>query len=181
MNIIETPLKDCYLIEVPFVEDNRGFFMEVFNQQKLNKELDIQFEIKQVNVSNSFKNVLRGLHYQDPPCAQTKLVGVMQGAVHDVVVDLRKDSPTYMKHYKATLDQPNKFMLVPYGFAHGYNTLEDNTLFYYFVDAFYSPEHEKGIRYNDNDLNIDWGFLAEPIVSERDLKQPLLSMTQINF
>lgn len=181
MKITETPLKDCYLIEVTSFGDERGFFMEAFNQDRLNQELGLQFEVKQVNFASSSKNVLRGLHYQDAPYSQTKLVGVTRGAVYDMVVDLRKDSPTYLKSYKATLDEPGKLLLVPRGLAHGYYTLENDTLFYYFVDAVYSPDHEKGVLYNDKELNLDWGFSDDPIVSQKDLNQPTLAEVQNNF
>jgi dTDP-4-dehydrorhamnose 3,5-epimerase len=181
MKITPTPLKDCFLIEVTSFGDDRGFFMESFNQKGLNDELGIEFEIKQVNFAGSSKNVLRGLHYQDSPYSQTKLVGVTHGAVLDVVVDLRQDSPTYLKHYKARLDQKGVLLLVPKGFAHGYYTLADDTLFYYFVDAFYSPDHEKGLLYNDEELNIDWELNDTPLVSAKDLAQPPLSMVHNNF
>jgi len=181
MKITETPLKDCYTLEVTSFGDQRGFFMEAFNQDRLNNELGIQFDIKQVNFAGSAKNVLRGLHYQDAPYSQTKLVGVTRGAVSDMVVDLRKNSPTYLKSYKATLNEPGKLLLVPRGFAHGYHALADDTLFYYFVDAVYSPEHEKGLLYNDKDLNLDWGFQSDPIVSQKDLNQPSLAEVENNF
>ena len=181
MNITKTPLKDCSLIEVPSFGDERGFFMEAFNHQKIKEELGIQFDIQQVNFASSSKNVLRGLHYQDAPFSQTKLVGVTRGAVMDVAVDIRKDSPSYLQHYTVVLDHPTKLFLVPKGFAHGYVALTDDTLFFYFVDAPYSPEHELGILYNDDTLDINWGFLEEPIVSEKDLKQPTLDMAKNNF
>ena len=181
MTITQTPLKDCYLIEIDKKGDDRGFFMESFNQDTLYKELGVRFEIKQVNFAGSGKNVLRGLHYQDAPFAQSKLVGVARGAVIDVIVDIRKDSPTYLQHFKTKLDRPNLLLMVPPGFAHGYYSLEDNTLFYYFVDAFYSPSHEQGILYNDTDLGIDWELIGQPIVSNKDLNQPKLTEVKNHF
>ena len=181
MKITETPLKDCYLIEATAFGDERGFFMEAFNKQKLKEELNVEFEIEQVNFASSAKNVLRGLHYQDAPYSQTKLVGVTRGAVIDLVVDLRKDSPSYLQHYKVLLDHPSKLFLVPKGFAHGYLTLSDDTLFYYLVDAPYSPKHEMGILYNDPALNIDWGQQDSPIVSDKDLNQPTLDKVHNHF
>ncbi len=173
MEVIATPLKDCYIIKVPVFGDDRGFFLESFNQRKL-KEKGIDFEVKQVNFAKSEKNVLRGLHYQEEPNAQAKLVGVLNGAVVDVVVDIRVDSPTYLQHYKIILDSNDTFLLVPKGFAHGYHTLKDKTIFYYAVDQFYAPDSEKGIRFDDQKLQIDWELTNTPKVSEKDLKQPYL-------
>ena len=173
MEVIETPLKDCFIIKVPVFGDNRGFFLESFNQRRL-KEEGIDFEVRQINFAKSEKNVLRGLHYQEEPNAQSKLVGVINGAVLDVVVDIRPESPTYLRHYKIRLDSNDTFLLVPKGFAHGYYTLEDETIFYYAVDQFYAPESEKGIRFDDQKLEIDWELTKTPKVSEKDLKQPYL-------
>jgi len=181
MKITPTPLKDCVLIDVTVKGDERGAFMESFNQKRLFDATGIMFEVKQVNFAVSVKNVLRGLHYQDAPFSQAKLVGVTRGKVMDVVVDIRKDSPTYLQHFKTILDRPNLLLLVPRGFAHGYYSLTDDTLFYYFVDAFYSPEHEKGILYNDPSLAIDWELFDNPIVSEKDLKQPSLAQVVNHF
>lgn len=181
MTVSETGLKDCYLIELDSYGDDRGFFMESFNRNRILEAIDITFEVKQVNFAASAKNVLRGLHYQDKPYAQTKLVGVTRGAVMDLVVDIRKDSPTYLQHFKVILDRPTKQLLVPKGFAHGYLSLEDDTLFYYFVDEFYAPDHEKGVLYNDPELRIDWDFSEDPIVSPKDLKQPKLADVLNNF
>jgi dTDP-4-dehydrorhamnose 3,5-epimerase len=181
MKVTPTPLQDCYLIEIDKKGDDRGFFMESFNQDALYKELGIRFEIKQVNFAGSSKNVLRGLHYQDAPFGQAKLVGVARGAVMDVVVDIRKNSPTYLKHFKTVLDRPNLLVMVPPGFAHGYYSLMDDTMFYYFVDAFYSPDHEKGILYNDNNLGINWEIDGGPIVSPKDLNQPKLNEVVNHF
>lgn len=170
MELIKTPLKDCYVLKSTLFGDDRGFFLEAFHQMKL-KEVGIDFEVKQINFAQSSKSVLRGLHFQVAPFAQNKLVGVVQGAVLDVVVDLRKDSPSYLQHFKLKIDQPDTLLLVPKGFAHGYHTLSDQTLFYYAVDVFYSPEHERGLLYNDKALGIDWELDEPPLVSPKDRQQ----------
>lgn len=175
MEVIDTPLKDCFVIKVPVYGDNRGFFLESFNQRKL-KEKGIDFEVKQVNFAKSEQNVLRGLHYQEAPNAQSKLVGVINGAVLDVVVDIRPESPTYLKHYKIILDSNDTFLLVPKGFAHGYHTLQDDTIFYYAVDQFYAPDSENGIRFDDQKLGINWELRTTPKISEKDLNQPFLNI-----
>ncbi len=181
MNIEITPLKDCFLIDVPKFGDDRGFFMESFNKAHFKEKTGIDFDIKQVNFASSSKDALRGLHYQDKPFAQAKLVGVTRGAVLDVVVDIRKDSPSYLQNFRVVLDTPSKMLYVPKGFAHGYKSLVDDTLFFYFVDEFYSPENEKGVLYNDPSLDIDWELTDDPVVSAKDLKQPTLDHVQNNF
>ena len=181
MKVTETSLKDCFLIDLNSFGDDRGFFMESFNHSRIEEALGMDFNVKQVNFASSSKNVLRGLHYQDSPHAQTKLVGTTQGAVLDVVVDIRKDSPTYLQHYKVVLDRPALQLLVPKGFAHGYLSLKEDTLFYYFVDEFYSPTHEKGVLYNDPEIKIDWLLTEEPVVSEKDLAQPIIANVINNF
>ncbi len=174
MEVIQTGLKDCVIIKSKAFGDERGFFLESFHQNKL-KELGVAMEIKQINFAKSQKNVLRGLHFQLPPFEQAKLVGVISGAVLDVVVDLRTESPSYLKSFCLEISSPDTFFFVPKGFAHGYFTRTDDTIFYYAVDNFYSPSHETGVRYNDPDLNIDWGNTTQAIVSQKDLKQPLLN------
>ena len=171
MEIIETPLKDCVIVKTKMFGDDRGFFMETFNQRELEK-YGIYFDVKQINFAKSGKNVLRGLHFQKEPHAQTKLVGVIAGSVIDVVVDMRKDSPTFKESFKLEIDARDTFLLIPKGFAHGYYTLEENTVFYYAVDNFYNAEAESGLIYNDTQLNIDWGLIGLPLASEKDLKQP---------
>lgn len=175
MEVIATPLKDCFIIKMPKFGDERGFFLESFNQLKL-KDAGIEFDVRQVNFAKSAKNVLRGLHYQRDDFAQAKLVGVINGAVMDVAVDIRKESPTYMQHFSIKLEDQGTLFLVPRGFAHGYYTLADDTIFHYAVDNFYSPDHEAGLRYNDPSLNIDWQLKEEPLVSIKDLNQPLLKI-----
>ena len=171
MEVIKTPLKDCLIIKTKMFGDDRGFFMESFNQRQF-LENGIDFEVKQINFAKSGKNVLRGLHFQKNPHAQTKLVGVISGAVLDVVVDMAKDSSTFKQTYRLKIESRDTFLLIPKGFAHGYYTLEENTIFYYAVDNFYNPEAESGLIYNDKQLNIDWGLIGLPLISEKDLKQP---------
>ncbi len=168
MEIIQTPLKDCVIIKTKQHGDERGFFLESFNQRELSDN-GVVFEVRQINFAKSQRNVLRGLHFQRKPMEQAKIVGVISGAVLDVVVDMRKESPTYLKHFKLKIDSPEVLLMVPRGFAHGYHTLLDNTVFYYAVDNFYSPENEGGILYNDGMLGIDWELKGSPIVSEKDL------------
>lgn len=178
MEIVETPLKDCFIIKTKVHGDDRGFFLESFNQRELNKA-GIDFEVKQINFAKSEKNVLRGLHFQKSPYAQTKLVGVMSGSVIDVVVDLRQESTTFKQHFTLKIDSRDTFLIVPKGFAHGYYTLEDETLFYYAVDNFYQPEAESGLIYNDPELKIDWGLIGLPIISEKDKNQPSLNEAHV--
>jgi dTDP-4-dehydrorhamnose 3,5-epimerase len=173
MEVIQTGLKGCVVIKADLHGDHRGFFLESFNKRAF-KSFGINFEVAQINFAKSSKNVLRGLHYQKEPMAQSKLVGVISGAVIDTVVDIRPNSETFLKNFQIKISDQATFLLVPKGFAHGYYTLEDDTVFYYAVDDFYSKEHEDGIRYNDPDLNIDWQLLDEPQVSEKDLNQELI-------
>ncbi|WP_077329105.1 dTDP-4-dehydrorhamnose 3,5-epimerase [Virgibacillus siamensis] len=181
MNIIETKLPGVLIIEPAVFEDNRGFFMESYNQNKF-AEKGIQNQFVQDNHSlSAAKGVLRGLHYQANPMAQAKLVRCTRGEIFDVAVDIRKDSPTFGQWTGITLSAGNKKqLLVPKGFAHGFCTLTENVEVMYKVDAFYSPEHDKGIRWNDPDIAVDWP-VDEPILSEKDQHQPFLSEADINF
>ena len=178
MEIIETGLKDCFVVKSNAFGDDRGFFLETFHQKKL-QDLGVLIDVKQVNFAKSQKNVLRGLHFQLPPFDQAKLVGVISGSVMDVVVDLRPNSPSFLKTYKFVISSPDTLLYVPRGFGHGYLTMENNTLFHYAVDNFYSPEHESGVRFDDPQLNIDWGDISNVLVSPKDLKQPLLKELEL--
>lgn len=178
MEIIKTPLKDCVIIKSKLFGDQRGFFLESFNQQKL-FELGLQMEVKQINFAKSGKNVLRGLHFQREPMAQAKLVSVVSGGVIDVAVDIRKSSPTFGQSFVLEINSPDTLLYIPRGFAHGYYTLAEDTVFYYAVDNFYAPTHEGGVLFSDPALNLDWPFVEQPLVSEKDLKQPLLSQATI--
>jgi dTDP-4-dehydrorhamnose 3,5-epimerase len=172
MEIIETKISDLLIVKPAVFEDNRGYFFESYNKEKfLSKGIDHNFV--QDNESKSMKGVLRGLHFQAPPFAQGKLVRVMKGAVLDVAVDIRKNSPTYGNWASIVLTESNKWMYwVPAGFAHGFVTLEDNTVFFYKCTNVYSKVSEGSIRWNDPDLNIDWG-VENPILSEKDQISPL--------
>ena len=166
MTIENTNIEDLVLITPKVFKDNRGYFLESFNANKLSKVIKTNFV--QDNESLSQKNVLRGLHFQVPPFAQAKLIRVIQGSILDVAVDLRKNSPTYGEHFKVVLSGDNKKQLfVPEGFAHGFLCLEDNTILNYKCSNYYAPDCENAIIWNDEDLKIDWG-MKQPILAEKD-------------
>ncbi|MDP1621506.1 MAG: dTDP-4-dehydrorhamnose 3,5-epimerase [Bacteroidales bacterium] len=171
MEITKTRLEGLLIIKPDVFEDDRGYFFESFNQEKfLNAGLDLKF--LQDNESKSKKGVLRGLHFQAPPFAQGKLVRVIRGSVVDVAVDIRKESPTYGKWDSVVLTGQNKWMYwVPPGFAHGFVTLEDDTIFFYKCTNVYNKASEGSILWNDPNLNINWG-VAEPLISEKDQVAP---------
>ena len=169
MNFIKTEIADVYIIEPSVFGDNRGYFLESFN---LNTFEENVYPIKfvQDNESKSSKGVLRGLHFQKPPYNQAKLVRCIEGRVMDVAVDIRKGSPTYGKHIAVELSGENKRQLfVPRGFAHGFSVLSESAVFAYKVDNMYAPEFDFGIKWNDKELNIDWGLPEEEVhLSEKD-------------
>lgn len=173
MEIVKTEIQDLLIIKPQVFEDDRGYFFESYNHDKFAAHgVDVQFV--QDNESRSMKNVLRGLHFQKPPFAQGKLVRVMRGSVLDVAVDLRKSSPTYGKWASIVLSDKNKWMYwIPAGFAHGFLTLEDNTVFFYKCTNVYNKPSEGSIRWNDPDLNIDWGKDIIPVLSDKDKVSPL--------
>jgi dTDP-4-dehydrorhamnose 3,5-epimerase len=173
MNVEQTFIGDLVILTPDVFEDERGYFFESYNKSKLSG-LGIDIDFVQDNQSFSQKGTLRGLHYQNAPFAQTKLVRVLQGEIMDVAVDLRKDSPTYGKHFGIRLTAENKKqLLVPQGFAHGFSVLSETAVVLYKCDQFYNKQSEGGIRYDDETLNIDWGMdLADAIVSEKDLVLP---------
>jgi dTDP-4-dehydrorhamnose 3,5-epimerase len=181
VKITETSLPGVLLIEPKVFGDHRGFFMESYNK-KLFAEYGLDFDFIQDNHSLSQQaGTIRGLHYQLNPKAQTKLVRVTRGAIYDVVVDIRKGSPTFGKWQGFILSADNKRqLLVPKGFAHGFCTLVENTEVQYKVDEYYSPEHDRGILWNDPALGIDWPT-TNPILSDKDTKHPLLADAEINF
>ncbi|MCK9398849.1 MAG: dTDP-4-dehydrorhamnose 3,5-epimerase [Bacteroidales bacterium] len=169
MNLIKTKIEDLVLIQPDVFPDARGYFYESFQKEKF-RNLGINVDFVQDNESMSQGNVLRGLHFQKPPFAQGKLVRVVRGSVLDVAVDLRKGSKTYGKWKSSVLSAANKLMMwIPEGFAHGFLTLEDDTIFQYKCTNFYNKESESGIIWNDPDLQIIWGN-DNPLVSEKDLK-----------
>ena len=174
MNITETYLKGCFILEPKVFDDARGRFFESFNKQNFEQKTGLQINFVQDNQSISQRGVLRGLHLQKGIHAQTKLVRVIKGKVLDVAVDLRKDSPTFGKHFSIELSgENNKQLFVPRGFAHGFVTLESNTIFSYKCDNYYNKEAEGGVIYNDKDLNIDWKLTENEIfLSEKDIILP---------
>jgi dTDP-4-dehydrorhamnose 3,5-epimerase len=181
MLIIETKLPGAKLIESSVFGDHRGFFMESYNEEVFFKH-GITNRFVQDNHSLSVEaGVLRGLHYQLSPKAQTKLVRVTAGAIYDVIVDIRKGSPTFGKWQGFILSSANKRqLLVPKGFAHGFCTLVPNTEVQYKVDEFYSPDHDRGIAWDDPALCIDWPTLR-PILSDKDRSHPNLNEAENNF
>ena len=172
MQFINTPLAGLLIIQPTVFEDSRGYFFESYNRN-LFKQNGIAVEFAQDNQSLSQKNVLRGLHFQNPPFAQGKLVRVIQGAVLDAVVDIRKKSATYGQSFAYELNEMNKTMMwIPVGFAHGFLTLKNNTIFSYKCTEIYNKESEDAILWNDPDINIKWG-INKPALSEKDTKAKL--------
>jgi len=181
MNFIRCEIPDVVLIEPKIHGDERGYFVETFREDKVSDFLGYKIDFCQDNESKSKKGVLRGLHYQLPPFAQTKLVRVIKGKVLDVAVDIRKGSPTFGKYVAVELnDQNKKQLLIPRGFAHGFVVLEDDTIFAYKVDSYYSPECDRGIAFNDEEIGIDW-ILDEKqlLVSKKDKNAPMLKEAEL--
>ncbi len=181
MDVIPTKLGDVYIIEPQVFKDGRGWFMESYSRMKLKtKGIDIAF----VQDNHSFsaqKGVLRGLHFQKAPMAQTKLVRCTRGAILDVAVDIRKGSPDYKKWVAVELSEENKRqLLVPKGFAHAFLTLTDNAEVQYKADEFYSKECDRSILYSDPSIGIDWGGIR-PVLSDKDKNAPLLDESDANF
>ena len=177
MTATETKLRGCFIIEPKVFKDPRGYFFESFNQNKFNELIGKTIDFVQDNESFSSKGVLRGLHFQTGEYAQAKLVRVIKGTVLDVVVDMRKDSPTFSKHFSIELSEENKTQLfVPKGFAHGFIVLSDMAIFSYKCNNFYNKASEQGLRYDDPSLGVDWILPEEDfIVSDKDLVLPTLS------
>lgn len=183
MQFLRTSIPDVVIVEPIVHGDDRGYFIETFRNDKLEEFLGYKINFCQDNESKSSKGVLRGLHYQLYPTAQTKLVRVTQGRVLDVAVDIRKNSPTFGQHVAIELSGENKRqLLVPRGFAHGFVVLEDDTTFAYKVDNYYSPQNDRGIAFDDVGLDIDWILEDNELkLSEKDIKQPLLKNTNDLF
>ena len=183
MNFIRTKIPEVVIVEPVVHGDERGYFVETFRADKLENFLGYKIDFCQDNESKSSRGVLRGLHYQLAPSAQTKLVRVIQGRVLDVAVDIRKGSPTFGKHVSVELSSENKRqLLVPRGFAHGFVVLEDDTIFAYKVDNYYSPENDRGILFSDEVLGIDWLVPHNELkFSAKDKIQPKLSETNDIF
>ena len=175
MKIEKTFIEDLIVVEPTIFEDERGYFFEAYSQTKF-EDLGINIEFVQDNQSFSKKGTLRGLHYQNPPFAQTKLIRVLEGEIMDVVVDLRKDSKTFKKSFSIILSEKNKKqLLIPQGFAHGFSVLSQSASVIYKCDQCYNKESEGGIRFDDPSLHIDWGMeLEDAIVSEKDQILPFI-------
>lgn len=175
MEKIETGFEGLYVIKPRIFQDSRGYFFESYNKNSFEK-IGINENFIQDNQSLSQKNTLRGLHFQAPPNAQGKLIRVIKGGVLDVVVDIRKNSKMYGQHFAIELTETNFLMLyIPQGFAHGFKSLEDNTIFSYKCTDVYHPETEGGLLWNDRELNINWD-VDSPIVSEKDTKYQPFSL-----
>lgn len=175
MNIIQTEIKDVIIIEPRVLGDERGYFFESFSQQKFAEQI-CKTTFVQDNESKSRYGVLRGLHFQKPPFAQSKLVRVVQGKVLDIAVDIRKESPTFGKHVAVELSSQNKRQLfIPRGFAHGFVVLSEEVIFQYKCDNYYNPEQEGSVLWSDPALQIDWKIPHKDIIlSEKDKTSPLL-------
>ena len=182
MEIIKTNIEGVVIIEPRIFKDDRGYFFESFSQREFEEKV-CKTTFVQDNESKSSYGVVRGLHFQKPPFAQSKLVRVIKGAVLDVAVDIRKDSPTFGQYVSVELTGENhRQFFIPRGFAHGFSVLSEEVIFQYKCDNFYSPQSEGAIAWNDPDLNIDWRIPAEKVVlSEKDSKHPRLKDWQNVF
>lgn len=174
MQVVTTPLKDCYIITPQIFEDERGYFYEKFNERTFEKLTGQNGHFVQDNISKSTYGVIRGIHFQKGIQAQAKLVSCLEGRVWDIAVDLRKDSLSFGMWYGAELSAENKLQIyLPRGFAHGFAVLSETAIFAYKCDNYYNKESEGGILWNDKDLNIDWKIPNEDIVlSEKDMNLP---------
>ena len=183
MKFIRQAIPEVLLIEPTVHGDSRGYFVETFRQDLFEEALGYKVNFVQDNESRSTKGVLRGLHYQLPPYAQAKLVRVVDGAVLDVAVDIRKSSPTFGQHVVAELTSESKRQLfIPHGFAHGFVVLSDSVTFAYKVDNYYAPEFDRGIAFNDSSLNIDWQLPLDVLqLSDKDQHHPNLPDTKDLF
>ena len=182
MEIIKTNIEGVVIIEPRIFKDDRGYFFESFSQREFEEKV-CKTTFVQDNESKSSYGVVRGLHFQKPPFAQSKLVRVIKGAVLDVAVDIRKDSPTFGQYVSVELTGENhRQFFIPRGFAHGFSVLSEEVIFQYKCDNFYSPQSEGAIAWNDSDLNIDWRIPVEEVVlSEKDSKHPKLKDWQSVF
>lgn len=174
LELEKTPLKDCFILKPSVFQDHRGTFMESYNQKRFEEVTGLHVNFVQDNQSTSQKGVLRGLHFQKGSFAQAKLVRAVWGEILDVVVDMRPASPTFKRSFKVVLNNINNYQLfVPAGFAHGFLTLSENSVFAYKCDQFYNKEADAGIIWNDPTLNIDWEYPAEELIlSEKDVDLP---------
>ena len=177
MNVISTPIADCYIIKPNIFEDDRGFFFESFNERLFNEKIGSDIHFVQDNQSYSTLGVLRGLHYQQGEFAQAKLVRVLKGEVLDVAVDLRVGSATYGQHFSVALSAKNQLQLfIPRGFAHGFVVLSEEAEFFYKCDNYYNKASEGGLHFADPDLMIDWQLPStQLLISDKDAVLPFLS------
>ena len=179
MEIVERVLTDAFVLKPSIFEDDRGYFYESFNENRFNEMVGKEYNFVQDNQSFSSKGTLRGLHFQTGSAAQSKLVRVVKGAAYDVALDLRLDSPTLKQWYGVELSESNHLQfLIPRGFAHAFVALKDSTIFQYKVDNYYSAEHDGGIIWNDEELNIEWPNLRLEL-SEKDKYLPKLNQLNI--
>ncbi len=182
MEVRETGIQDLVIIKPRVFDDPRGYFFESYNEGGFN-ELGLDYRFVQDNQSSSNYGVIRGLHYQLFPKAQTKLVRVLQGKIWDVAVDLRKDSPTFLEWRGVELSAENHLqLLVPRGFAHGFSVLSRTAVVFYKCDELYSKEYEAGFRFDDPEIGVDWKLdAADRILSDRDMAMPRLNDAKLNF
>ena len=182
MDTVKTSIPDLFIVKPKVFEDNRGFFYESYNKEVFSK-IGLDYTFVQDNHSKSKRGVLRGMHYQLGPMAQAKLVSVLSGKVLDVVVDIRKGSPTFGKWEAVELSSENKLsLMIPRGFAHGFLVLSETAEFFYKCDNFYSKEHEAGFKFDDPEVNIDWGNeVNNYILSDKDQLLPEFKKAAINF
>jgi dTDP-4-dehydrorhamnose 3,5-epimerase len=175
MRFTETRLKGVFILESERLEDERGFFARTFCQKEFEVH-GLNSKIVQCNISyNKHKGTLRGMHYQAAPMAEAKLVSCTRGAIYDVIIDLRPESPTYCQWLAEELNAENsKMVYIPEGFAHGFQSLEDDTEVFYQMSVFYSPEHTRGVRWDDPVFGIEWP-LNSKIISEKDMNYPLIN------
>jgi dTDP-4-dehydrorhamnose 3,5-epimerase len=180
MEIVEKVLTDAFILKPSVYKDDRGYFYESFNKRAFESLIGIKIDFIQDNQSYSSKGTLRGLHFQTGDSAQAKLVRVSKGAAYDVAVDLRPNSPTYKLWYGVELSEENHLQFfIPKGFAHAFVALEENTIFQYKVDNYYSKENDRGVIWNDEDLNINWPDVKLEL-SEKDKNQPKLNQLNLN-
>jgi len=183
MKFTPQSIPEVILIVPDIFEDERGYFFETYREDMLEKEIGYKVKFCQDNESKSTRGVLRGLHYQLPPCGQAKLVRVTEGRVLDVAVDIRKSSSTFGRHVAIELTSENKNQLfIPQGFAHGFVTLSRSAIFAYKVDNYYSPKHDRGLAYNDKDLSINWKLPEKDLkLSDKDCNHPTLAISKDIF
>lgn len=183
MNVTKTNIEGLLIVEPRVFGDDRGYFFESYNDKVFKEATGFKHDFIQDNQARSIKNVLRGLHYQNNPTPQTKLIRVLEGVIWDVAVDLRKDSATFGQWFGVELSAENKKqLLIPAGFAHGYSVLSETSEVFYKCDNYYDKSTEGGVYFNDPALNIDWKMdINQAILSEKDKVQPMMKDAVINF